>query len=219
MDNKNKKSRMSSDYDEDMDWLNDDDDYLEDGGLLGSLLFGDKKKKKKKADARKSVESSDRPARRSTEDTAGRPARRSSEDTGRPARRVAEDTDRPARKNAGKADRPVRKSSDRDTVSSDTRTVSTNRRTESPAEDRPARRRKISDDRTPVRLENEGKLSDRPERKERPVRKPAASVGTAGEYDEYYHEDSRARKAKNASRNRILEAERNARRQDRKSVV
>ena len=41
MDNKNKKSRMSSDYDEDMDWLNDDDDYLEDGGLLGSLLFGD----------------------------------------------------------------------------------------------------------------------------------------------------------------------------------
>lgn len=213
MDNKNKKSRMSSDYDEDMDWLNDDDDYLEDGGLLGSLLFGDKKKKKKKADARKSVESSDRPARRSTEDTAGRPARRSSEDTGRPARRVAEDTDRPARKNAGKADRPVRKSSDRDTVSSDTRTVSTNRRTESPAEDRPARRRKISDDRTPVRLENEGKLSDRPERKERPVRKPAASVGTAGEYDEYYHEDSRARKAKNASRNRILEAERNARRQ------
>ena len=63
MDNKNKKSRMSSDYDEDMDWLNDDDDYLEDGGLLGSLLFGEKKKKKKKADARKNVEKTARSSR------------------------------------------------------------------------------------------------------------------------------------------------------------
>ena len=104
MDNKNKKSRMSSDYDEDMDWLNDDDDYLEDGGLLGSLLFGDKKKKKKKADARKNVEK-----------------------TARSSRKPAEDT--------------------------------------------------------------------------------------GAEYDEYYHEDSRARRAKNASRNRIQEAEKKARRQ------
>lgn len=161
MDNKNKKSRMSSDYDEDMDWLNDDDDYLEDGGLLGSLLFGDKKKKKKKADARKNVEK-----------------------TARSSRKPAEDTG----------------------------TVSANRRAESTS-DKPVRRRRVSDDRTPVRLENEERRADRPERKERPVRKPAESVGTAGEYDEYYHEDSRARRAKNASRNRIQEAEKKARRQ------
>ena len=44
MDNK-KKNGMRSRYDEDMDWLDDDDDYLDDGGLIGSLLFGDKKKK------------------------------------------------------------------------------------------------------------------------------------------------------------------------------
>lgn len=161
MDNKNKKSRMSSDYDEDMDWLNDDDDYLEDGGLLGSLLFGDKKKKKKKADARKNVEKTARSSRKPAEDTGA---------------------------------------------------VSANRRAESTS-DKPARRRRVSDDRTPVRLENEERRADRPERKERPVRKPAESVGTAGEYDEYYHEDSRARRAKNASRNRIQEAEKKARRQ------
>ena len=161
MDNKNKKSRMSSDYDEDMDWLNDDDDYLEDGGLLGSLLFGDKKKKKKKADARKNVEKTARSSRKPAEDTGA---------------------------------------------------VSANRRAESTS-DKSVRRRRVSDDRTPVRLENEERRADRPERKERPVRKPAESVGTAGEYDEYYHEDSRARRAKNASRNRIQEAEKKARRQ------
>lgn len=161
MDNKNKKSRMSSDYDEDMDWLNDDDDYLEDGGLLGSLLFGDKKKKKKKADARKNVEKNARSSRKPAEDTGA---------------------------------------------------VSANRRAESTS-DKTVRRRRVSDDRTPVRLENEERRADRPERKERPVRKPAESVGTAGEYDEYYHEDSRARRAKNASRNRIQEAEKKARRQ------
>ncbi len=161
MDNKNKKSRMSSDYDEDMDWLNDDDDYLEDGGLLGSLLFGDKKKKKKKADARKNVEKNARSSRKPAEDTGA---------------------------------------------------VSANRRAENTS-DKPARRRRVSDDRTPVRLENEERRAGRPERKERPVRKPAESVGTAGEYDEYYHEDSRARRAKNASRNRIQEAEKKARRQ------
>lgn len=161
MDNKNKKSRMSSDYDEDMDWLNDDDDYLEDGGLLGSLLFGDKKKKKKKADARKNVEKTARSSRKPAEDTGA---------------------------------------------------VSANRRAESTS-DKPVRRRRVSDDRTPVRLENEERRADRPERKERPVRKPAESVGTAGEYDEYYHEGSRARRAKNASRNRIQEAEKKARRQ------
>ena len=38
MDNK-KKNGMRSRYDEDMDWLDDDDDYLDDGGLIGSLLF------------------------------------------------------------------------------------------------------------------------------------------------------------------------------------
>ncbi len=161
MDNKNKKSRMSSDYDEDMDWLNDDDDYLEDGGLLGSLLFGDKKKKKKKADARKNVEKNARSSRKPAEDTGA---------------------------------------------------VSANRRAESTS-DKTVRRRRVSDDRTPVRLENEERRADRPERKERPVRKPAESVGTAGEYDEYYHEDSRARRAKNVSRNRIQEAEKKARRQ------
>ena len=51
MDNK-KKNGMRSRYDEDMDWLDDDDDYLDDGGLIGSLLFGDtgygKKEERKK---------------------------------------------------------------------------------------------------------------------------------------------------------------------------
>ncbi len=54
------------------------------------------------------------------------------------------------------------------------------------SENRPVRRRKVSSDRTPVRLEGEKKKS--------PVRPQAASAGTVGEYDEYYHENSRSRK-------------------------
>jgi LCP family protein required for cell wall assembly len=46
--NENKNRRNSSMYDDDMDWLNDDDDYLEDGSLLESLLFGNRKSKNKK---------------------------------------------------------------------------------------------------------------------------------------------------------------------------
>ena len=54
------------------------------------------------------------------------------------------------------------------------------------SENRSVRRRKVSSDRTPVRLEGEKKKS--------PVRSQAASAGTVDEYDEYYHENSRSRK-------------------------
>lgn len=35
-----KKNRLSTDYDdEDMNWLDDDDDYLEEGGILSSFVI------------------------------------------------------------------------------------------------------------------------------------------------------------------------------------
>lgn len=63
MDNK-KKNGMRSRYDEDMDWLDDDDDYLDDGGLIGSLLFGDKKKKEKRRDPEPERKADKRPEKK-----------------------------------------------------------------------------------------------------------------------------------------------------------
>ena len=65
--------------------------------------------------------------------------------------------------------------------------------------ERPARRRKISSDRTPVRLDEGTTRTGRTpvrhdEEKAKTVRTHAASAGTVGEYDEYYHENSRSRK-------------------------
>ena len=65
--------------------------------------------------------------------------------------------------------------------------------------ERPARRRKISSDRTPVRLDDGTTRTGRTpvrhdEEKAKTVRTHAASAGTVGEYDEYYHENSRSRK-------------------------
>ena len=68
------------------------------------------------------------------------------------------------------------------------------------ADDKPARRRKPSQDRTPVKLDPDGESAvSRKAASTKTVRKPAASVGTAGEYDEYYHENTRIRKS-NSSR-------------------
>lgn len=68
------------------------------------------------------------------------------------------------------------------------------------ADDKPARRRKPSQDRTPVKLDPDGESAvSRKAASTKTVRKPVASVGTAGEYDEYYHENTRIRKS-NSSR-------------------
>ena len=224
MDNRDKKNRMSSTYDDDMDWLDDDDDYLDDGGLLGSLLFGDKKKKKKKntdsrivkkspdrereekvpADSpvrRRPGETSDRPVRRRPEETSDRPVRRRPEEASdRPVRRRPEEaSDRPVRRRPEEAsDRQVRRRPEETSDRSDGRSPVENDTvdvTERP-QDRPARRRKISQDRTPVRIDDEGK------RPVRPARKPATSAGTAGEYDEYYHENSSSARPRKASKQR-----------------
>ena len=224
MDNRDKKNRMSSTYDDDMDWLDDDDDYLDDGGLLGSLLFGDKKKKKKKNTDSRTVKKSsdrereekapaDRPVRRRPEETSDRPVRRRPEETSdRPVRRRPEEaSDRPARRRPEEAsdrpvrrrpeetsDRPVRRRPEETSDRSEGRSSVENAAadvTERP-QDRPARRRKISQDRTPVRIDDEEK------RPVRPARKPATSVGTAGEYDEYYHENSSSARPRKASKQR-----------------
>ena len=148
---------------------------------------------------RRAEETSDRPVHRRAEETSERPARRKSEETSdRPARRRAEETsERPARRRPEEtSERPVRRrpeeASDRSAGRSSVENVSADG-TERP-QDRPARRRKISQDRTPVRIDDEGK------RPVRPARKPAASVGTAGEYDEYYHENSSSARPRKASK-------------------
>ena len=155
-----KKNRLSTDYgDEDMDWLDDDDDYLDDGGLLSSLLFGDKKKKKKST-----RDTSDRADGQVSGAKSGRAERYGTEQTRpRPSRRPAETFPQ-----------------------TDTTENNVYRDESAASESRPVRRRKVSADRSPVKLENE--------KKKNPVRTPAASAGTVGEYDEYYHENSRSRK-------------------------
>lgn len=259
-----KKNRLSTDYDDDMDWLDDDDDYLDDGGLLSSFLFGDKKKKKKKEntdkkniakdrtadvsrqvtgqtrsatkkadkpqnvqvdrgstsapsarDVKKRADRQARPASSKTrpgsetvagrtgrpvsETVAGRSGRVASETatgrTGRPVRSV-DGQERPVDHRHSSADRgralrqPMADQIKKQDNQTDTPTENVYREesaaTRSSHADRTSRsRRKVSADRTPVRLEEETK---------RPVRTPGESAGTVGEYDEYYHENSRSRR-------------------------
>ena len=105
---------------------------------------------------------------------------------------------RPARPAADKA-RPVRRVEDEQKAGIDNVYMDEAASTRDRQSDRPARRRKISSDRTPVRLdEGNAKTGRTPvrhdEEKTKTVRTPAASAGTVGEYDEYYHENSRSRK-------------------------
>ncbi len=185
MDNRNKKNRMSSMYDDDMDWLDDDDDYLDDGGLLESLLFGDKKKKKKRGAVSKS--SSGTVEQRTAKHPAGngeqRAARRPSGDgeqhtSNRP---VGTGAQRIANRSVATPDTTVKHSGESGSV----------------------RRRKISADRTPVRLEDEKSVPERAVKSDRVQRKPAGSVGEIREYDEYYHEDSRVRRTRKEAGDRM----------------
>ena len=188
-----KKNRLSTDYDdEDMNWLDDDDDYLEEGGILSSLLFGDKKKKKRsKAD---SSRDDDRRSRRSTdvhekreEKTAVSEPRRTRAASGTHGERT------------GKSVRSVRRVGDEQSTGIDNVYMDETASARDRQSERPARRRKISSDRTPVRLDEGTTRTGRTpvrhdEEKAKTVRTHAASAGTVGEYDEYYHENSRSRK-------------------------
>lgn len=188
-----KKNRLSTDYDdEDMNWLDDDDDYLEEGGILSSLLFGDKKKKKRsKADPSRD---DDRRSRRSTdvhekreEKTDVSEPRRTREASGIHGERT------------GKSVRSVRRVGDEQSTGIDNVYMDETASARDRQSERPARRRKISSDRTPVRLDEGTTRTGRTpvrhdEEKAKTVRTHAASAGTVGEYDEYYHENSRSRK-------------------------
>lgn len=188
-----KKNRLSTDYDdEDMNWLDDDDDYLEEGGILSSLLFGDKKKKK-----RSKADSSRDDDRRSRRPTDVHEKREEKTDVSEPRRTRAASGTHGER--TGKSVRSVRRVGDEQSTGIDNvymdETVSARDR----QSERPARRRKISSDRTPVRLDDGTTRTGRtPVRhdgeKAKTVRTHAASAGTVGEYDEYYHENSRSRK-------------------------
>lgn len=188
-----KKNRLSTDYDdEDMNWLDDDDDYLEEGGILSSLLFGDKKKKK-----RSKADSSRDDDRRSRRPTDVHEKREEKTDVSEPRRTRAASGTHGER--TGKSVRSVRRVGDEqgtgiDNVYMDETASARDRQSE-----RPARRRKISSDRTPVRLDDGTTRTGRTpvrhdEEKAKTVRTHAASAGTVGEYDEYYHENSRSRK-------------------------
>lgn len=188
-----KKNRLSTDYDdEDMNWLDDDDDYLEEGGILSSLLFGDKKKKKRsKAD---SSRDDDRRSRRPTdvhekreEKTVVSEPRRTRAASGTHGERT------------GKSVRSVRRVGDEQSKGIDNVYMDETASARDRQSERPARRRKISSDRTPVRLDDGTTRTGRTpvrhdEEKAKTVRTHAASAGTVGEYDEYYHENSRSRK-------------------------
>lgn len=188
-----KKNRLSTDYDdEDMNWLDDDDDYLEEGGILSSLLFGDKKKKKRsKAD---SSRDDDRRSRRPTdvhekreEKTVVSEPRRTRAASGTHGERT------------GKSVRSVRRVGDEQSKGIDNVYMDETASARDRQSERPARRRKISSDRTPVRLDDGTTRAGRTpvrhdEEKAKTVRTHAASAGTVGEYDEYYHENSRSRK-------------------------
>lgn len=188
-----KKNRLSTDYDdEDMNWLDDDDDYLEEGGILSSLLFGDKKKKK-----RSKADSSRDDDRRSRRPTDVHEKREEKTDVSEPRRTRAASGTHGER--TGKSVRSVRRVGDEQSTGIDNvymdETVSARDR----QSERPARRRKISSDRTPVRLDDGTTRTGRTpvrhdEEKAKTVRTHAASAGTVGEYDEYYHENSRSRK-------------------------
>lgn len=192
-----KNNRRSSIYDEDTDWLDEDDDYLDDGGLLGSLLFGEKKKKNKKIDNKIKSETEKTERRRSGEeprrraesparaDSVSRPERRHTGEESRTRRRTesadrADAAARPERKRAGEEPRTRRRAESAAGADAAARPErrrtgeEVRRRTESAgsmnaaaAADRPARRRRPSSDRTPVKYE----------------------------YDEYYHDNSSVRRA------------------------
>lgn len=188
-----KKNRLSTDYDdEDMNWLDDDDDYLEEGGILSSLLFGDKKKKKRsKAD---SSRDDDRRSRRSTDVHEKREVKT---DVSEPRRTRAASGTHGER--TGKSVRSVRRVGDEQSTGIDNVYMDETASARDRQSERPARRRKISSDRTPVRLDQGTTRTGRPpvrhdEEKAKAVRTHAASAGTVGEYDEYYHENSRSRK-------------------------
>lgn len=188
-----KKNRLSTDYDdEDMNWLDDDDDYLEEGGILSSLLFGDKKKKKRsKAD---SSRDDDRRSRRSTD---VHEKREEKTDVSEPRRTRAASGTHGGR--TGKSVRSVRRVGDEQSTGIDNVYMDETASARDRQSERPARRRKISSDRTPVRLDEGTTRTGRTpvrhdEEKAKTVRTHAASAGTVGEYDEYYHENSRSRK-------------------------
>lgn len=188
-----KKNRLSTDYDdEDMNWLDDDDDYLEEGGILSSLLFGDKKKKKRsKAD---SSRDDDRRSRRSAD---VHEKREEKTDVSEPRRTRAASGIHGER--TGKSVRSVRRVGDEQSTGIDNVYMDETASARDRQSERPARRRKISSDRTPVRLDEGTTRTGRTpvrhdEEKAKTVRTHAASAGTVGEYDEYYHENSRSRK-------------------------
>ena len=195
-----KKNRLSTDYDdEDMDWLDDDDDYLDDGGILSSLLFGDKKKKKKtakdnlKKDNSKKDNGQPERVQRARGEDEGRAYRHGSKAVsdgydskaapdGHGSKAAPDGKSKAAMNRKPRPARPTTDESEKSVYREENAAVRTERA------DRTARRRKISADRTPVKLEEENT---------RPVRTPAASAGTVGEYDEYYHENSRSRRMRN----------------------
>ncbi len=188
-----KKNRLSTDYDdEDMNWLDDDDDYLEEGGILSSLLFGDKKKKKRsKAD---SSRDDDRRSRRPTDVHEKREEKTDVSESRRT--RAASGTHG---ERTGKSVRSVRRVRDEQSTGIDNVYMDETASARDRQSERPARRRKISSDRTPVRLDDGTTRAGRTpvrhdEEKAKTVRTHAASAGTVGEYDEYYHENSRSRK-------------------------
>ena len=188
-----KKNRLSTDYDdEDMNWLDDDDDYIEEGGILSSLLFGDKKKKKRsKADPSRD---DDRRSRRSTD---VHEKREEKTDVSEPRRTRAASGIHGER--TGKSVRSVRRVGDEQSTGIDNVYMDETASARDRQSERPARRRKISSDRTPVRLDEGTTRTGRTpvrhdEEKAKTVRTHAASAGTVGEYDEYYHENSRSRK-------------------------
>ncbi len=188
-----KKNRLSTDYDdEDMNWLDDDDDYLEEGGILSSLLFGDKKKKK-----RSKADSSRDDDRRSRRPTDVHEKREEKTDVSEPRRTRAASGTHGER--TGKSVRSVRRVGDEQSTGIDNVYMDETASARDRQSERPARRRKISSDRTPVRLDEGTTRTGRTpvrhdEEKAKTVRTHAASAGTVGEYDEYYHENSRSRK-------------------------
>ena len=188
-----KKNRLSTDYDdEDMNWLDDDDDYLEEGGILSSLLFGDKKKKKRSKED--SSRDDDRRSRRSTD---VHEKREEKTDVSEPRRTRAASGTHGER--TGKSVRSVRRVGDEQSTGIDNVYMDETASARDRQSERPARRRKISSDRTPVRLDEGTTRTGRTpvrhdEEKAKTVRTHAASAGTVGEYDEYYHENSRSRK-------------------------
>ena len=156
------------------------------------MLFGDKKKKKRsKADPSRD---DDRRSRRSTD---VHEKREEKTDVSEPRRTRAASGIHGER--TGKSVRSVRRVGDEQSTGIDNVYMDETASARDRQSERPARRRKISSDRTPVRLDEGTTRTGRTpvrhdEEKAKTVRTHAASAGTVGEYDEYYHENSRSRK-------------------------